>query len=276
MVVPDTSGLNVEGIDFFYKKFLPSDIRFPVGHPIQKVLYVAHPVEKGLYIPFDNSEQELLNDKMHDLSFLLQCLGAEEICISSEKGHSVETFMYSSSSHDGGGAYKAIGVSGGYSLSNSSGRSNHNTNGITIRATFNPTDQPFVPEGIEWLNTEPSWKRLIQQRMQGNMLTYSLSISSKSVTTISSSKIESIRASLRIVFFKLNYEWNSIEESKYTENKETVWRVDVKFRSVEELQNRRKSITPQPKFIDNHTNIKESDLNIGKESKSWLKRLFGL
>ena len=55
MVVPDTSGLNVEGIDFFYKKFLPSDVRFPVGHPIQKVLYVAHPVEKGLYNPFDNS-----------------------------------------------------------------------------------------------------------------------------------------------------------------------------------------------------------------------------
>lgn len=231
MILPYTPDFKVNGIDLFSENFLPANIKFPIGHPCKGVLYIAHPAEDNLYIPYEGSDQILLNDKMHELSFLLQCLGAEKITISSQKGHSVETFIKDSSSNGLGVSYKTIGGKGGYVNENIQNNISKSHNGIQITTTFSPMRQPYVPEGLKWLAGESSWKKIIQQRTQGNMLSYSLILSSKTFTQSYFSKMQNIRASLKIVFLKLNYEWGMTEERRYTEGVETVWKIDVKFKS---------------------------------------------
>ena len=86
------AGCVAEGIDVFRMSNIPSCLQFPMGHPVANELYIGHPYNNSLYVPFSESEDIFFLDKIHELVYLLECLGAEEISITSVKGKSISEF----------------------------------------------------------------------------------------------------------------------------------------------------------------------------------------
>ena len=65
---------------------LPTSIQFPVGHPQANTLYIGHPFKPATYLPFENATEQLFMDRVHELCYLGQCLGANEIRIKRLRG----------------------------------------------------------------------------------------------------------------------------------------------------------------------------------------------
>ena len=65
---------------------LPTSIQFPVGHPQANTLYIGHPFKPATYLPFENATEQLFMERVHELCYLGQCLGANEIRIKRLRG----------------------------------------------------------------------------------------------------------------------------------------------------------------------------------------------
>ena len=54
-------------------------INFPMSHPKVNQTYIAHPYKTDSYLPIENYDYELLNDRLNEFFYILQCLGATSI-----------------------------------------------------------------------------------------------------------------------------------------------------------------------------------------------------
>lgn len=95
MVSNDLKGCYDPIIKVFREKYMPN-VDFPIGHPKIGTLYIAHPYRKGLYLPYDEANNAFFLEKVHELCYLAQCLGATEINITSIKGQSLSDMKSSS------------------------------------------------------------------------------------------------------------------------------------------------------------------------------------
>lgn len=161
----DQSQIMVVGL----KTLRQANLDFPMGHPVAKQLYVCHPFCQNKFIPYDNYELEFIEDRIREFCEIAQCLGASSIKIEAINEESKDE----KSSFDG-----TIGIRGGnraYSGSvNVYGKSSENIvdqlrNSMEFEQHFSTPVIPHIPENTIWLSKEPSWQRLIQQRMQGNL-----------------------------------------------------------------------------------------------------------
>lgn len=232
MVVEDDRGTANDTIDVFRKSELPQGVHFGLNAVNKNELYIAHPSEKGLYIPYVKHEISFFQDKIHELSILLQALGAEEIKISWIKGMRLKDMEKSSFNLNGSGsAGKYGGLSGDYSDQRYTSSSKSNNNGVMLTITSDSVNPPFVPNGLHWYEGEPTWKRMVQQRLLG-MKTYSIEVSSKSSSESTSSSSESLKVALRVLFVKLKVNVSETLEKMLKEDEETIWKVDVKFKPL--------------------------------------------
>lgn len=223
----------------FTLDYVPSDIKFPVGHPQANTLYIAHPVNKEIYIPYEESEYNFFIDKIHELCHLLQCLGATEITFRSLKGRDTSYEANGSWSIDGEVGVKKVGaavngqVKQNYGLNSSS---SHNSE-IGLVITANPTSKPYCPDDLYWMETETQWKNLVKQRLNGNLLTYEQRISTKSVTNISSRQRLDIKGAFENFMYKVSAHYESDSDSTFKEAEETEWKITAKFKPLEEYAN---------------------------------------
>ena len=232
MVVEDDRGTANDTIDVFRKSELPQGVHFGLNAVNKNELYIAHPSEKGLYIPYVKHEISFFQDKIHELSILLQALGAEEINISWIKGMSLQDMEKSSFNLGGSGSAGKYGSGAAdYSEQNYNSNTKSSKNGIMLTITSDSVIPPFVPSDLHWYEGEPTWKRMVQQRLLG-MKTYSIEVSSKSSSESTSSSSESLKVALRVLFVKLKVNVSEQLERMLKEDEETVWKVDVKFKSL--------------------------------------------
>lgn len=166
------------------KEGIPNGVTFPVAHPVNNGLYIGHPFNPNYYMPVETYDYELLNDRINELCYLLQCLGATHISIVNTKSNKNiynQNNQNNSSSRDslnGGVSFGPVSVSGGQSKGDSSQRKQSTNNEIesymkvSREQQFNPTNAPFVPEGLIWYPNEIGWQRLVQQRLNGGILSH--------------------------------------------------------------------------------------------------------
>lgn len=232
----DIAGCVAEGIDVFRISNIPGCIKFPMGHPIANQLYIGHPYNPQLYVPYEESEDLFFVDKVHELCYLLECLGAEEIDITSIKGKSVEEMNSLSGAANGSADVKLFSGEGGGSLSASSQNQAQSKTQRTMKMVFQPTRKPYVPEGLIWYEEQPQWKRLVQSRLNGNMLEYNEFVSSSSTKFVSKSEKKDITASARYLWVKVHTDVDMETSSQLRDSEDTQWRVEVRFRSTDLLQ----------------------------------------
>lgn len=106
---------NVQWI--FSLGLIPDYINFPVGHPQPNTLYIGHPLKPGVYIPFENATEQLFMEKVRELCYLAQCLGAVEIKFKRIKGLDVSNSESSCLERSGEAGRKFLNVGGSLGVS---------------------------------------------------------------------------------------------------------------------------------------------------------------
>ena len=235
MPVKDLAGCVAEDITAFQIKEIPACIKFPAGHPALNEIYIGHPYNPSIYVPYKSHEYTFFLDKIDELCYVLQCLGAEEISITSIKGRTYDEVSETTASINASGDVKAF--SGSSAVSSNANAAKKTTSGQEITQTqrFDPTMKPYLPEGLYWYPFEAQWQRLAQQRISGNMLEYHQVLSTKDTSFISNNEQKSIETSAQYLWAKANGGKTSSENLSVDESLETQWRIDVVFRPISQL-----------------------------------------
>ena len=214
---------------------LPKELQFPVGHPQPNSLYYAHPAKKGVYLPIEGADEELFNDKVRDFQRLAQCLGATEITFRSVKGHSLSENHSKSMNVEVGGEYSGYEGCVNYDnkRSNSSSQSLKGEREMVQR--FNPIKAPYVPDDVAWLAVDPEWQSLVKKRLEGNMLHYSVRISSRKTMAVTDSRMDDVKVAFKSFVANAHVNYSQQMERSFQREEETEWEISVSFKPLEEL-----------------------------------------
>ena len=209
--VEEIGDLSQRKLQVFDVHRMPSHIAFPVGHPVSNQLYVGHPYVTSKYIPFDNYDLELAEDKVREFCHLMQCMGATEITIESIRGSSKdEQSKHSASgrSHTNVnvGAKKAFIAEGSVEVDTKRGYSGESESSLldslqqrlALEQRYQPTALPYVPADLVWYHHEPSWQRLVQQRMQGSLLEHREKMETSKNRAVQQNEVSQIQNELNV------------------------------------------------------------------------------
>lgn len=190
---------------------LPKGICFlPGGYPVNNRLYIGHPYIVNTYIPFQDYELEFVDEKLREFCYLMQCIGATEVTIESINGKSKSNYLKKSKSGSESSEFQGKGktpmTSGSvdvekttnYYGENESSMDENLTRFFAQSQTFKPKDFPYIPEKLVWYPNEPSWIRLVEQRMQGSLLEHREKIETKKSRMVEQTDISQIQEELNI------------------------------------------------------------------------------
>lgn len=236
MVSNDLKGCYDPIIKVFREKYMPN-VDFPIGHPKIGTLYIAHPYRKGLYLPYDEANNAFFLEKVHELCYLAQCLGATEINITSIKGQSLSDMKSSSVNVNGEINVKVTSGSVGVTDERKEDYKHFYNKNVGLRQSFNPTARPYIPEGLIWYDHMPNWKQLSNSRIHGDILEYTETLNTDQSMSLANNRSNEVSAHFKnlIVAINANVHTNFSTQLEKTEN--TVWKVEIKFRSNAFLKN---------------------------------------
>lgn len=218
-----------------HRNQLPN-LTFPFGHPINKNLYIVHPYKSELYIPISEYEDALFIDRINEFSYLVQCLGASKLSIENMKGKDLNTFSNNNEIISAGGSITSkLGVN--INTSNTNNINKTEIAGLKIERTqvFSPSKKPFLPDNLIWYSNQPTWKYLYEQRLNGNLLQHSEVISTKQNTILSTDELIDIKADLKALFLKANYESTNHFVNQSNESQITEWKINIEFEPIKNL-----------------------------------------
>ena len=216
---------------------LPTSIQFPVGHPQANTLYIGHPFKPATYLPFENATEQLFMERVHELCYLGQCLGANEIRIKRLRG--LDTASSEAKQLDVSGELdvKAVNVGGSFGRNTAVQNSYSSKDGMEMVQTYLPTKQPYCPDDLVWLDSETSWQALVKQRLNGNILSYSLHLSSSESVSMTSSKVLSVKASFEYLVTKVSGTYDSKSDKTFSKTEEIEWEIDMQFKPLQDFDN---------------------------------------
>ncbi|RHG32633.1 hypothetical protein [Segatella copri] len=226
---------NVQWI--FSLGLIPDYINFPVGHPQPNTLYIGHPLKPGVYIPFENATEQLFMEKVRELCYLAQCLGAVEIKFKRIKGLDVSNSESSCVERSGEAGRKFLNVGGSLGVSGSETNTYSSKDGVELVQCYSPIMKPFCPEGMVWYDSDPTWQTLVKQRLNGNILSYVEHVSSIETTTVSSNQLMSLKGSFEYLFAKASGSYDAKTDKTFSKTEEIEWEIDMKFKPLQEFDN---------------------------------------
>ena len=261
---------------------LPKELQFPVGHPQPNSLYYAHPAKKGVYLPIECADEELFNDKVRDFRRLAQCLGATEITFRSVKGHSLSEKLSKSMNVEDGGKYNSY--EGSVNYDNKRSHSSHEMmkGQREMEQHFNPHKAPYIPEEVSWLSVDPEWQSLVKQRLEGNMLHYSVHISSRKTMAVTDNRMDDVKVAFKACVANAHVNYTQQMERSFQREEETEWVISVKFKPLEEFNNTERAETrrvqkqisdAEQEYLDSVRDFLEDDVEITSREHKMLDRI---
>ena len=223
-------------------------INFPMGHPVANQLYVGHPLIPSKYIPFENYQLELVEDKIREFCTLAQNLGATEIAVEC---------LNSASTDQSNNRQENMNASADVWIAEAKGTMQNNSSqhvldeisrSVSLHQTFEPHNKPFVPEGLVWYGNEPSWQRLVSQRLNGGLTFHEERIEIKKSQMVEGRELQNIKAEVEYLFAEMNISMDKNEESKFTQQENAVLAIKVKFAPIHQLMNNVSASASAPNF----------------------------
>lgn len=244
MLVEDSNIKNcaVSGITIFNSSNVPNCINFYDNMPLNNELYIGHPYNPSVYIPYNQAEDILFQDKIQEFCYILQQLGAEEITITSLKGQKINETNNKKEELEvaaNAGRFGNASLNVDSSTSNLMDRTSHEQ--YDVKYVYDPIDMPKVPSETIWYQNQSKWQSIALSRIEGNTLECNECISSKSISFTTSSEKEDIKAKLKVLMANIEGRIYDEKEKQLREETETIWRVSVKFRSKNLLQEKSQS-----------------------------------
>lgn len=233
-----------------------SKMSFPIGHPVANQLYVGHPLIPSKYFPFADYQLEFIEDKIREFCEFVQDLGAIEITIDCLNSSYNDRNSDTEKTYSGGfeGAHR--GISGSVKTSNSRRLIEELSRSINLHQTFKPTKIPILHPNLIWYQSEPSWQRLYNQRMNGGLLTHEERMETKKSQVLEEKELQNIKAEVKGLFARLNIGFDKNDESKFEQQENAVLSIKVQFAPLSELTGENNNSQAN---IGNGTQLKLSD-----------------
>lgn len=245
------------------KNDLPPKINFPIGHPHLNSIYTCHPHKQNFYLPIKDYSEELFMDRINEFSYLLQCLGATKLEISSTKSNSSDQRSLSKNEIDANIDYKINSAEFNYKGESTEDTLIDGKLKIAKKQNFKPVKSPFIPPNLIWYHSDLNWQRLVDQRLNGSIVTHSEIISSSQSENISSHELTQIDAELKLLLPKIGVKYNSENQINSSSLKTHEWIVTVEFEDIDNLKSSEGNI--QNEFLNSdNSNHKEYALNLEK------------
>ena len=177
--------------------------------------------------------------------------------------------------------------SGGFNNSLRGKYSSNERNRVAVTQSFEPTQQPYCPKNLSWLDSDNEWKTLIKQRLEGNMLNYEQVISTKSVVHMSNNQVIDVKAAFENFMVQVSGNYQQTTDSTFDESQETEWKISAVFKSLNEFGKEEKTISymdilspkPIPQFTPEEEKYKEEilfcleeDGKISDDDRRYLER----
>ena len=210
-------------------------INFPMSHPKVNQTYIAHPYKTDSYLPIENYDYELLNDRLNEFFYILQCLGATSITFETIEEENKEEKNHSNLEAEAEAKTKIAGGKLGVEYDSLMNSSLRNYLKMERTQTFDPEKRPYIPKDVVWFPNEFSWQRLAQQRLNGNFLSHNEVLSSSQTQTLSSSEIVDVNAELKMLFTSVKAGVHYQEEKEIKQNRDFSCRISVKFKPMNEF-----------------------------------------
>lgn len=213
---------------------LPKNISFPFGHPQPNTLYYAHPL-RPVYLPFENAQTLLFHERIQEICRLFQCLGATKIIARCLKGEKVSESVMTTNDFEANGGYKFLG--GSFIHSGKGGMKNNreNKNEMFLEQDFSPKKYPYCPDDLIWAINDPEIQTLIQQRLEGSLLSFSKRVSSFETSNLSQNRINEVRGAFHNLIMNVSANYSSSVDSTFSSIDETEWELNVQFKPIEEF-----------------------------------------
>jgi hypothetical protein len=144
-------------------------LRFPVGHPRRKVVYVGHPVDPTTYVPVAYFHTFLFEHKVAEALRLMRSLGADSVDVVRVEGWNSGAGITLQAPVPGAEQVQ-VGASGG--AQQRSGQS------VMTRMRLRPSGRPQVPENLVWLPHEPLWQEVVDARLNSRLSSFVLDVRS--------------------------------------------------------------------------------------------------
>lgn len=221
-------------IDFaFTVGRVPDDIIFQSPKP-KCGLYVAHPILTDHYYPFESVDEILFMEKIRELRWFTQCLGATQIAFTSHKGIRVEDCLTQNWHTDADVQVKDNHGKANADV-NSTRQSDWNKQSHLESVEYDSPRAPvFIPNDLNWYEYDPEWKNIYKSRLAGQ-LSYHYKISSIEISGISTNDRLEIQGSYEKLMVDINANFKKESDHTFKQTGETEWAVDIQFMPLDDM-----------------------------------------
>lgn len=211
------------------------NMTFPIGHPITNQLYVAHPLVQTHYIPFENYEIELIKDRVHEFCSLMECIGATSISIDYQQALDSENEYNRDIRATAEASFKHFSAEGTQHQNETRKFMQSIGSQLNLEQTYNPTQYPYLPDNLLWYPQEPTWQRLVGQRMRGSLVSHTECIETRTTQVINNDTLFDIEAELKVLLANANLQISNTTSEKFKQHENVVLRIHVEFAPISAL-----------------------------------------
>lgn len=141
-------------------------ITFPVGHPLDRVVYIGHPAVPNIYYALADFHRRVFEHKVSEAILMLMSLGAT----------SIQAEHISGWSHDFTAKLSLPVSNTGAKVGVDAGTTDKSKNSILFTAELSGTDAPVLPERLIWFHHEPTWQAIAEGRMRYGLRNFAVGI----------------------------------------------------------------------------------------------------
>ena len=212
------------------------NISFPMGHPVVNQLYVAHPLTQNHYFPFETYEIELIKDRIHEFCELMECLGATSISICYQQHSEKDSEQNNNSQVVLNGKVNTL-YQAGASINQQETNKFMQSLGqsLNLHQTYKPFQKPFIPNNLIWYPQEPTWQRLVEQRLRGSITSHTESIETSKTQVINNESLSEIQAELQVLLTNAKLQISTATSEKLKQHDNVVLQVHVEFAPLSSL-----------------------------------------
>jgi hypothetical protein len=131
-------------------------LKFPVGHPRPKVLYVGHPGERNTYYTAAQFHHATFDHKSAEAIGLLMALGATDVDVTHVRGYGADVVA-----NVGGKDFRAP-----VQIKTRLTRGRHRAREFRFSAKLTGQHSPRIPDGLVWFPHEDNWKEIAKARLE--------------------------------------------------------------------------------------------------------------
>jgi len=224
---------------------IPTDVKFPAGHPVSNTLYVCHPYRTDYYIPYESYEIEILRDEIEEFRRIMDHLGAKHIDYSDifENGEQSST-QQKRDIHGGGNYAGQYSVHGSYESEDSSEITRNLRNALEGSEDFLLAGKPTLPPDTVWYSHRKEWQNKCESRLAGRLVHSEFTISTSSSEMMTESERKKIEADLKILLASVEGGTEGSKSYMLKKEKERTWKVNVEFYPLSDYEKKEVIVAP--------------------------------